>query len=213
MSISCNTPRLGVDKLDLEKVSTDFNIPNFYAGEIEKKEAYTALKRDGKRPTKNYGYHDIIIDSLYDDTSKNIVAIQYKMPSSSSADAVAYFNKKDFQKIAMLKSPNGDFMGLVAEKFNREDVKQETKEFEELVDYLTLKNGKPEIKEVGLIEKNLMYSWIKNDFLIAVKTKIDAINFGDKEESISNTRIFIINRKYLSVITEKIHEGDWLSLK
>lgn len=227
----CQSPKLGENKLNLENLDLDINIEKFYSKEIEKAKIFQCQKDknlNGKKEKEFSGkllnfrdFHSISIDSIYKD--ETLLGIQYNMTTWSSRDSLAYFNKMYFHKIEMMKSPKGDFMALVSSNES-----SGTKNFEDLLQYLTNKNGNPKIMENNFFGSYFVYSWLEKDRLIAIITKLDnkenTLKLGieiDKEnmkfdtikKPTNVTKLFIVNKQYIDSIKGKLHRGDWLYLK
>ncbi|WP_405266677.1 hypothetical protein [Cellulophaga sp. Ld12] len=217
--LSCVSPKLGVDKLNLEKITFDFNIHEFYSNEIEKKEIYESQKKDRVKLLQKWGgFHSVLIDSLYkneDSDNKKLIGIQYKMNSSAGGDSLAYFKKMYFDKVDMVRSSKDDFIALSSSKngIGIEEKKMALKEFDELFDYLTLQYGNPEIKKDNFNEKDTIYYWLLKERLIALRFESSIINFGDVEKPLIFIQLYIINEKYLDAIIGEIDRGAWLHLK
>ena len=141
------------------------------------------------------------------------------MGSWSPSASLAFIKKVSFQKIQMMKSITGEFMGLVAYDG---DTKKE--DFNHLLKYFTRKNGQPKTSENYWNGSFYCYSWDFDDKLLYITSSIDLKENTiviapkkTKKQSKLNTRVFIINKKYLESIQGKKNGGsidrDWLYYK
>ncbi|WP_108867134.1 hypothetical protein [Aquimarina aquimarini] len=236
--LSCNSPKLGEDILNFEKLDISFGIEDFYSKEFEKSEIFELQKDEilsgkkeeefGDKLMKFWDFHTIKIDSVYRETWSysdpgRLIGIQYNMMGWSSGDSLAHYHNMYFEKIDMMNSANGEFMALVAknESKNRDD-------FDSLLNYLKQKEGEPTVVKNDFFGVYYNYSWNLNDRYISITSKLNnkkntlKIDFEINEDSIVmdtikkpsiDTRLFIINKKYKDSIIGKLHSGDWLFLK
>ncbi|ATA77105.1 conserved exported hypothetical protein [Capnocytophaga canimorsus] len=185
MMYSCSSPKLGKNRLDLEKFNLNFDVATFYADEIKKgkenmkeleklrekrdKEGFSEKEKEAltEKIWELLDFHVIEIDTVlsgktYKD-ERNPIAYQYDMRSWSTSDSLAYFQKMHFCKINMVTSLKGDFMALVAESESKG-----TDDFKALLDYLKQKHGKPTVKENGFYNDSFIYHWELDDRLLAI---------------------------------------------
>ncbi|MFJ1327683.1 hypothetical protein [Capnocytophaga canimorsus] len=186
---SCSSPKLGKNRLDLEKFDLNFDVAAFYTDEIEKAEK-NMKESDNLLEKRNKGnlsekekealtekifellrFHVIQIDTVFKGEftkEKTPMAYRYDMRSWSTRDSLAYFQKMHFCKINMATSLKGDFMALVAESESKG-----TDDFKVLLDYLEQKHGKPTVKENSFYNDSFTYHWELDDRLLAIFSRYD----------------------------------------
>ncbi|MFJ1377146.1 hypothetical protein ACILPE_01295 [Capnocytophaga canimorsus] len=186
---SCSSPKLGKNRLDLEKFDLNFDVAAFYTDEIEKAEK-NMKESDNLLEKRNKGnlsekerekltekifellrFHVIQIDTVFKGEftkEKTPMAYRYDMRSWSTRDSLAYFQKMHFCKINMATSLKGDFMALVAESESKG-----TDDFKALLDYLEQKHGKPTVKENSFYNDSFTYHWELDDRLLAIFSRYD----------------------------------------
>ncbi|MFK8375789.1 hypothetical protein [Capnocytophaga canimorsus] len=186
---SCSSPKLGKNRLDLEKFDLNFDVAAFYTDEIEKaqknmKESDKILEKRNKENLSEkerekltekiwelLRFHVIQIDTVFKGEftkEKTPMAYRYDMRSWSTRDSLAYFQKMHFCKINMATSLQGDFMALVAESESKG-----TDDFKALLDYLEQKHGKPTVKENSFYNDSFTYHWELDDRLLAIFSRYD----------------------------------------
>ncbi|WP_172915420.1 hypothetical protein [Capnocytophaga canimorsus] len=186
---SCSSPKLGKNRLDLEKFDLNFDVAAFYTDEIEKAEK-NMKESDNLLEKRNKGnlsekerekltekifellrFHVIQIDTVFKGEftkEKTPMAYRYDMRSWSTRDSLAYFQKMHFCKINMATSLKGDFMALVAESESKG-----TDDFKALLYYLEQKHGKPTVKENSFYNDSFTYHWELDDRLLAIFSRYD----------------------------------------
>ncbi len=222
--VSCKTPKVGMDQLDLENISLDFNVDGFYADEIYK--AVTFKKEQENRAAllqKWGGFHEVVLDTIYDDDNneQKLLAIEYKMPSSAEGDSLGYYGNKYFDKVEMLKSSEGNLMALLASAFviGEEDGQVAVTEYKDLLQYLTGKYGKPMIEKDAFYNEQTMYSWSLDDRVVVTTSNAIIVDFFGSEQdeaeqqNVIETKLFVIDKAHKALLTEKIEEGEWLMLR
>ncbi|ATA91695.1 hypothetical protein CGC56_05610 [Capnocytophaga canimorsus] len=190
ITMSCSSPKLGKDRLDLEKFDLNFDVDAFYADEIkkgkrnekelkklrEKRENEHLSEKERQKMQERFwellDFKSIQIDTVFEDEILNrkriLLANQYNMWNWSQDDSLAYFQKMHFYKIEMATSFKGDFMALVAESESKG-----TDDFEALLHYLKQKHGKPTVKEDRIFNGFFTYHWELDDRLLAIFSRCD----------------------------------------
>ncbi|MFK8294676.1 hypothetical protein ACI760_00605 [Capnocytophaga canimorsus] len=188
ITISCSSPKLGKDRLDLEKFDLNFDVDAFYADEIkkgkrnekelkklrEKRENEHLSEKERQKMQERFwellDFKSIQIDTVFEDEILNRkripLANQYNMWNWSQDDSLAYFQKMHFYKIEMATSFKGDFMALVAQSQG-----EGTDDFEALLRYLEQKHGKVTVKEKNFFRNFPIYYWELDDRLLAMISK------------------------------------------
>ncbi|CEN48113.1 conserved exported hypothetical protein [Capnocytophaga canimorsus] len=190
ITISCSSPKLGKDRLDLEKFDLNFDVDAFYADEIKKgkenmkelekleqkreKEGFSekARKELVKKAWKLLNFKSIRKDTIFNaqfyEDERSPIAYRYDMWGWNSADSLANYHKMHFHKINMATSLKGDFMALVAQSQG-----EGTDDFEALLRYLEQKHGKPTVKEDRIFNGFFTYHWELDDRLLAIFSRYD----------------------------------------
>ncbi|CEN50445.1 hypothetical protein [Capnocytophaga canis] len=185
---SCSSPKLGKDRLDLEKFDLNFDVDAFYADEIKKgkenmkelekleekreKEGFSekARKELVKKAWKLLKFKSIEKDTIFNaqfyEDERSPIGYQYDMWGWNSADSLANYHKMHFHKINMATSLEGDFMALVAQSQG-----EGTEDFEALLRYLEQKHGKVMVKEKNFFRNFPIYYWELDDRLLAMISK------------------------------------------
>lgn len=201
--LSCTNPKLGEDRLNLEKFDLNFNVGKFYANEIDKEKKYeeqkdVLLEKIHKKDYTEKEFEEldeklselnnfkwIKIDTVYnqiynsatytyENDLKNIIGLQYNMMSWGSEDSLAYYGKMHFKKVDMAKSPKGDFMALVALSES-----EGADDFKQLLNHIEQNHGKAAVKEYEFFGSYFVYFWELEDRLLAISSKYD-----DKENTL-----------------------------
>ncbi len=244
LQLSCKQhEKLGENKLDIEHIAMNFDVPDFYGSEIEKEKRYERLSDSilaldlKKLPVeelddlaeKEYEYRDFYDIEIYtlftgnrfEDDLGDSLAIQYNMNSWRPDDTIAYYDKMPFQKINMMTSLDGDFMGLVA--LNESE---DYKNFKQLLGHIESKNGKAKVLEKDFFGAYYLYYWELADRLLAIASVYDdkenvlKIDVQFTEDSLvvdttkhpsANTYLFVHNNKYIGdSVINKLNRGDWI---
>ncbi|CEN48359.1 conserved exported hypothetical protein [Capnocytophaga canimorsus] len=120
ITMSCSSPKLGKDCLDLEKFDLNFDVDAFYADEIkkgkrnekelkklrEKRENEHLSEKERQKMQERFwellDFKSIQIDTVFEDEILNRkripLANQYNMWNWSQDDSLAYFQKMHFYK-------------------------------------------------------------------------------------------------------------------
>ncbi len=240
--LSCNSKKFGEEKVDLENFEFNFDIDNFYSNtkilynynstEVD----YDSEKQFIQIDTVLYESIEIAPEQSEEKKlSENF--LQYEMMIWNKSKKIAFYNNISFERIGMMKSFSGDFVSLFAQNESDTDKKLNT-----LITYLSKKHGKPKIVDkVGYHSYNyhINYVWELNDRTIIVSTKTvknlaknsieittttkigesNTSTLSDKEKrlkknrSITETTIFILNKKYQPMILNNSQQGTWIYLK
>lgn len=240
--ISCIQNKLG-KTLNLESISINFNIDEFYGDEIKMHEKYERQKDEiinGKKEVefgndliKFWDFRHIRVDTIRYRNNEirndpyRIIGITYDMTdwSDKYTIPVARYRNLNFETINMMKNPKGKFMALFAR--NEKD-KIKKSDFKELLNHLVKKYGVPSISKGNSYATNKYkyYKWNNNKYLIHIGTtynnkehlKSIGINtsefeFDSIKKDLIDVKLFIVNKKMKDSIVGRLNSNGWYHLK
>lgn len=227
MIISCQEPKhFGNLKMDIESFDYNFDVEAFYAfngnndGSITA-DADASIKKIilELKPIEITNYK--VAPKRRNDTLRTIIGKEYALRIWNPSDSVAHYGNYYFAKIDMLQSLNKDLIGVACT-----DIEGDEDKAKELRDYIVLKEGKPHEKEVNLVYNCRIYTWQKEDRIIALTVRYneivkapflsDEMTDLERESYAPQTvqvRLFSINNKYKDLALNNLYRGDWMYMQ
>ncbi|HWV73016.1 MAG TPA: hypothetical protein VN040_14945 [Pseudosphingobacterium sp.] len=232
LALSCTSPQLGKQAVNLETFDLNFDVNKFYAPSLEKAKLYGEQrdailsgkdeKEFGDKLVDPWSFETIAIDSVFVDDIfapvKQLVGLQYNMKSHTLEDSLALYGNMHFEGLNMMRREDGEFMALVASNQN-----EGPGPFQQLLADIEKKHGKAKVSNEDFFGGYKVYSWQLADRLLAISSKnndksnelklaldLDSMTVDTTKHPSIDTKLFIVTNSSKDSVMGNLKSGEWL---